>query len=103
MIHINFTLSYIELALLLINILAFILYAYDKLQALKVSRNTSRVPEMRLLLLTLLGGSIGALFAMLLFRHKIKKASFMIKYFLIVILQISMFFLFYFDKITLIN
>jgi uncharacterized membrane protein YsdA (DUF1294 family) len=71
------------------------IYGYDKAQALKTDKNISRVSENKLLFSTLLGGIIGSLSAMLIFRHKIKKPSFMIKFFLIVILQMVLIFLYY--------
>jgi len=88
MIHINFTLSYIELYFMSINTIAFLVYGYDKLQALRAKKYLSRVSEVRLYLLSFIGGSIGAFIAMILFRHKIKKFSFMWKFIFIVILQI---------------
>ena len=90
MLHIEFTLSYIELYLIAINTVAFFLYAYDKLQAVKNTKYISRVPENTLLISTLLAGTIGSLFAMLLFRHKIKKTTFIIKFLLVFTLQISL-------------
>ena len=45
--------------------------------------------------MTLLGGTIGALLSILLFRHKIKKISFMIKFVIVIALQCL---LFYFSK-----
>lgn len=53
--------------------LAFLLYGWDKAQA-KLHRR--RVPEGALLSCALLGGSAGALLAMALFRHKIRKPAF---------------------------
>lgn len=50
-----------------VNVLAFAVYALDKLLALRRKR---RVPELTLLALAAVGGSLGSLFAMLLFRHK---------------------------------
>ena len=53
--------------------LAFALYGWDKLQA---KHHRRRVPERALLGCALLGGSAGALLAMALFRHKIRKPPF---------------------------
>jgi len=52
---------------------AFFLFGLDKRRAL---RGKWRISERTLLLVTLLGGSAGALLAMLLFRHKIRKPKF---------------------------
>ena len=88
MIHIDFTLSYLEIYLIFINLTSFILYGYDKALALKTHKNISRISENKLLFTTLLGGTITSLIAMLLFRHKIKKVSFIIKFLLVFIIQI---------------
>lgn len=76
------------------------MYAYDKLQALKNLTSIQRVSEIKLLLSSLLGGTIGSIISMVLFRHKIKKASFIIKFLIIVILQIIAIF-FYIKRIIL--
>ena len=88
MIHIDLTLTYIELYFILINIFTFILYSFDKLQAMRVEKNISRVSELRLLFFTFVGGTVGSILAMLIFRHKIKKTSFLWKFILVCILQI---------------
>ena len=87
MININFTLIYLELYLILINFIAFLVYGIDKLKAIQNNKSIRRVPENTLHFLAFIGGSIGAILSMLLFRHKIKKLSFMIKYFLILLIQ----------------
>ena len=88
MIHIDFTLRYIELYLIIINFFAFALYSFDKLQAIRLDKNISRVPELRLLFFTFIGGTVGSILAMIFFRHKIKKFSFLWKFIVVIILQI---------------
>ena len=55
--------------LILINIVTFVVFGLDKLLA-KHPRLRQRVPEKNLLLLAVVGGSVGALLGMYLFRHK---------------------------------
>ncbi|MGE8340582.1 hypothetical protein BSF41_33060 [Flavobacterium sp. ACN2] len=69
---------------LFINVLVFIFAGYDKSQARK---NNRRIPEKTLFLMALAGGSPGLLTAMLLFRHKTSKTSFIVKFVLILIIQ----------------
>ena len=61
--------------LLLANILTFMLYAYDKRQALK---NKWRISERILIVFTLAFGGIGALLGMLICRHKTTRMKFKI-------------------------
>ncbi len=77
--------NYLIIYFIFINVSAFSVYGIDKYLAVKDKR---RLSEYSLLLLSFLGGSMGAFVAMLLFRHKIKKISYMMKYIVIVILQI---------------
>jgi len=88
MIDISFSLAYIELYFLSINIFGFLVYGYDKLQAIRTAKNISRVSEQALLIISLIGGTIGSILSMLLFRHKIKKLSFMIKFIVVVLIQV---------------
>ena len=53
--------------LVFINLLAFVLMGADKAKA---KRNAWRIPEKTLFLSAILGGSIGAILGMQLFRHK---------------------------------
>ena len=53
--------------LVLVNVIAFTVYGADKRRAQK---DRWRVPERTLFLLAVLGGSIGALLGMRVFRHK---------------------------------
>ncbi|CAM2733907.1 Uncharacterized membrane protein YsdA, DUF1294 family [Flavobacterium succinicans] len=71
--------------LLLINIFAFFVIGYDKIVAQKHKR---RIPEATLLTFVFFGGTVGSGLAMLLFRHKTSKTSYLLKFWLIVILQI---------------
>lgn len=64
---------YVMYYLIIINIAAWILYGLDKWKARNGKR---RIRERTLLLVTLAGGSVGALAAMLMFRHKTRKAKF---------------------------
>ena len=59
--------------LLAVNLLTFITYGIDKYKA---RHNHWRVREASLLLLAALGGSIGALLAMKMFRHKTQHKKF---------------------------
>ncbi|MFH6966009.1 DUF1294 domain-containing protein [Flavobacterium sp. FlaQc-28] len=81
---------------LFVNIIVFILAGYDKYQARK---NKQRVPENTLFLLEAIGGTIGLLTAMLIFRHKTSKMSFIIKFSIIFILQAVLIYLIVNNKI----
>jgi uncharacterized membrane protein YsdA (DUF1294 family) len=72
--------------LITLNILAFLLYGWDKYLA---QRNRQRISEKTLLLVAFLGGSLGAGLGMLVFRHKVFKWSFLCKYFLVIALQVG--------------
>lgn len=63
------------LYLVIINIITFLVFLADKIKA---KNNSFRIRESILLLLTILGGSSGALLSMILFRHKINKLKFTI-------------------------
>ncbi len=59
--------------LLIINAAAFLFMLTDKMKA---KANTWRIPEATLLGIAAIGGSLGALVAMRLFRHKTKHPRF---------------------------
>lgn len=59
--------------LLAINFSTFVIYGIDKQKA---KSNTWRVPESRLLLMAVFGGSIGALIGMKVWHHKTKHKKF---------------------------
>lgn len=59
--------KYIAIYLLLINAVGFLIMLADKRRAKK---NRCRIPEATLLTVAALGGSVGSLLGMYLFRHK---------------------------------
>ena len=71
--------------LLGINVLAFLLYGFDKWKAKK---NKWRIPEKTLFIVTALGGGVGTIAGMYTFRHKTKKLKFTIGLPALVILEI---------------
>ena len=71
--------------LLIINAIGFILMLVDKIKARK---NLWRIPEKVLFLSAILGGSIGSLLGMYVFRHKTKHFSFILGMPLILAIQI---------------
>ena len=68
-----------------INIIELILMGLDKLLAKK---KLYRIPEIVLLIIPFLGGSIGGLLGMILFRHKTKKIKFKFLFIISLILNI---------------
>ena len=77
--------STIILYLLAINIAAFIAFGIDKYKA---KRDKWRIPESTLLTMAVLGGSIGALAGMKIWRHKTLHNKFRIGIPIILALQI---------------
>ena len=75
----------IFILLLLLNVLTFVLYGRDKHAAKK---GTQRISERMLLLLALLGGSPAAWIARHYFHHKTSKRSFVIRFWLVVLIQL---------------
>ena len=71
--------------LLLVNAAGFLLMLVDKIKA---KRNLWRIPEATLMGVALIGGSIGSIAGMNLFRHKTKHAKFYIGLPVILALQI---------------
>ncbi len=60
--------------LVLINLIGFISMGVDKRKAI---RNQWRIPERKLLIIAFLGGGIGTLLGMSVFRHKTKHIKFL--------------------------
>lgn len=75
----------ITIVLIFINVICFSVFGLDKRKAV---RHQQRISEKTLLILTFLGGTIGSAIGMLVFRHKISKKSFLLKWGLVVIIQI---------------
>ena len=69
----------------LVNLIAFIMYGVDKKKAIK---HKWRIPEHDLILVAVLGGSIGALLGIKAFRHKTKHPKFFIGVPAILIVQL---------------
>lgn len=72
--------------LIAINTITFLVYGLDKLKAKK---GKWRIPESTLLLLAIIGGSIGAWFGMKVWHHKTKHKKFKYGIPLIIILQLG--------------
>ncbi|UWX61529.1 DUF1294 domain-containing protein [Chryseobacterium oranimense] len=71
--------------LLTLNLFSFIVFGWDKRLSVKHKR---RIPESTLLGITFIGGTVGAVLGMLIFRHKISKISFLVKFGLVVLIQV---------------
>lgn len=82
-------LTYLEL----INLVSFVLYGVDKRRA---RRGRWRIPESALILVAVIGGSVGALGGMYLFRHKTRKPRFSVGVPVILGMQILFFLLLFY-------
>lgn len=71
-----------------INVVAFHVFAWDKIEA--ASGRNRRTPERTLLALTAAGGTLGALAARWLFKHKTRKQPFVTFFWLIVAAQAAL-------------
>lgn len=81
--------KYFIIYLIIINLIAFLVMYLDKRKA---RYGKWRIPEQSLLILALIGGSIGAIIGMYTFRHKTKKLRFSVGFPIILILQIILIF-----------
>jgi uncharacterized membrane protein YsdA (DUF1294 family) len=70
---------------LIINLLTLFIWGYDKQMAKK---NSNRISEIRLLLLVFFGGLLGGILGILLFRHKISKRIFLLKFCIVGLLDL---------------
>lgn len=87
----------IMIYLIIINVLAFAMYGIDKRKAVK---GRWRISEAALLTVAALGGSLGSLLAMELFRHKTKHKKFTIGVRLLLVLHIILLVLYYKYRVT---
>ena len=71
----------------IVNLAALLIYGWDKLCA---KMNRWRVPEVVLLAFAAIGGSLGAMIAMQIFRHKTQHLKFKFGVPIIFILQIAL-------------
>lgn len=81
---------WIFIYLVIVNTTTYVLYAADKKCAQR-KKDAQRIPERVLLSMTAIGGSVGALFAMKVHRHKIRKIKFYLGVPLIFALHVAMF------------
>lgn len=73
------------LYVIVINLVGFFMMGIDKLKARKHRR---RIPERTLLIISIVGGSVGAFVGMYTFRHKTRHNTFVIGIPVIIALQI---------------
>ena len=91
-----FNLRNIIIYLIIINIIGFLAMFIDKRKA---ENHKWRIPEKTFFLITLIGGGIGTIAGMYVFRHKTKKYKFTIGLPLILILEIVWIISIYFFRI----
>lgn len=78
--------------LVIINFLGFIIMGIDKLKAKRGSR---RIPENTLFMFTILGGGVGTILGIYIFRHKTKKKKFTVGMPIILIIEVLLFILYF--------
>ena len=72
-----------------LNVLSFLTFTYDKFSS-RQSNKYMRISEMTLFSMSLGGGWVGGVIAMVLFTHKLRKSSFMFIMLLIVSLDLAL-------------
>ena len=78
------TMTLLYTYLLLVNIAAFVMFGIDKYRAV---HDRWRIPEARLLTSAVIGGSIGALMGMMVWRHKTLHLKFVLGIPAIILIQ----------------
>lgn len=78
--------------LVIINFLGFIIMGIDKLKAKRGSR---RIPENTLFMFTILGGGVGTILGIYIFKHKTKKKKFTVGMPIILIIEVLLFILYF--------
>ena len=92
-IHDTLSINWLGAWLISVNLATSILFGIDKFKA---QQGWMRIPENALLVPVLLGGPVGALAGMVLFRHKVSKRGFQNAFWTIVTLQIVVLCIWYF-------
>ncbi len=77
--------DYLLIYVILINLIGFFQMMWDKKKAVK---NKKRISEKQLFFVAIIGGSVGSIMAMYLFRHKTQHVFFVMGMPLILILQL---------------
>lgn len=85
----------ILLYFIIVNLIGFFMMGIDKWKA---KRNRWRIPENTLFMATVIGGGIGTILGMYVFRHKTKKPIFKIGMPLVLILEILLVVVLYFKS-----
>lgn len=80
-----FTWKTAAIYLIVINIIGFLIMGFDKWKA---KRGSWRIPEKTLFTVTLMGGGVGTIAGMYIFRHKTKKLYFTIGFPVILIVEV---------------
>ena len=80
-----FTIKNLIIYLIIINLVAFLAMLTDKKKA---EKGRWRIKESTLLILAVIGGSVGSIIGMYTFRHKTQKARFFVGIPVIIVLQI---------------
>lgn len=83
----------------IINLLGYGVFYYDKYLATQSYR---RIPESLLILIHGVGGFIGSIYAMYTIRHKNKKLSFLMKFYFVLLLELTIItYLIYYNTINI--